>query len=697
MASRNKRLRFQETAIKRLLKAGYTLIELNGKVPIAKAWQMTPYDKGFKTKRNYGVLQQSTDLVIDCDPRNYPPGRNSLAELIKDYDLDFSGTFIVRTGAGGLHVYLKNPTEARVFNEIAEYPGVEFKSGGRQVVGPFSMHPKTKKPYTVRHGKISKIMDAPANLIERITNENARDKRTGKRNDTFHDDSADIKAYLNYLRDDAPLAVEGQQGDKTTFTVAANGKDRGLSPDVVYTTMLAHWNDQCDPSWDADELHKKVYNAFEYSNDEAGWNSLRHFTDTREDAGTVPSWSFNKSGRGLKASIVNVVNVFLHPEFADKKANPLYDLVAFNAFTRTVEYKNPAPWHKAQGFDTLAWAPREFSDKDIVEIKYWLSNNLDFEPPNTLLLEGVTKAALKNTYHPVKDWLNHLEWDGEHRLDTWLTDYCGAANNSYVRAAGVKTLCAAVARVYSPGIKFDHMLVLEGIQGVGKSTLVTILGGEWYADVNVIAGDKDTVETLRGKWLVEASEMECVRRSETNALKAFISRQVDRMRQPYARLAEDFPRQCIIIGTINPDGVGYLKDTTGNRRFWPVFIPRVDMRGLKLDREQLFAEAKIRFEQGEKLFLNDRGVHQEALHEADKRAQVDPWMSLVIKYVDSQSITRITPAEVYTNALDGQRSKIGIKELARITKVMQLMGWEQVDKLVWEKPDKDMSEFLGSL
>lgn len=245
------------------------------------------------------------------------------------------------------------------------------------------------------------------------------------------------------------------------------------------------------------------------------------------------------------------------------------------------------------------------TDDDIIRIKAWVTERYRFEPSRNLVSEAVTYAALKHSRHPVQEYLAGLRWDGKERIHRWLYDYMGARGvpKAYLRAISTKTLCAMVARILEPGLKFDHILVMEGAQGIGKSTAGRILAGEeWFCDTLPDIRDKDAMLNLQGAWVVEIGELATLRRADSETHKAFLSRQVDRVRPPYGERWIDVPRQCIFLGTTNPGS--YLKDKTGNRRFWPVQVGQCDFKGLEKARDQLLAEAVETYEVfAEKLWL----------------------------------------------------------------------------------------------
>ena len=222
------------------------------------------------------------------------------------------------------------------------------------------------------------------------------------------------------------------------------------------------------------------------------------------------------------------------------------------------------------------------------------------------LLDAADLAMSQRTFHPVREWLESLTWDGKERLDTLLIDYLGAEDNDLTRAMTRKHFTAAVARVMRPGCKYDYILTLIGPQGIGKSTLVKIMGGDWFDDSLTSIEGKEGMEQIRGKWLIEFGELTNYKKSTSEAYKAFISKQEDCYRPAYGRKVEVYPRQCVFFATTNEPN--FLKGDTGNRRFWTVecdrdIIVRDVWEELPQEREQVWAEAVHRFREGERLYL----------------------------------------------------------------------------------------------
>lgn len=291
---------------------------------------------------------------------------------------------------------------------------------------------------------------------------------------------------------------------------------------------------------------------------------------------------------------------------------------------------------RAMRMRTTPWgaAPGEWNPTDDRELGLWLAQQcrLLIRAEGTLAA-GVEMAAQRAAFHPVKDYLAGLRWDGTSRIEHWLQDCLGADDTLYARRAGAYFLIAMVARVMRPGCKADHMLVLEGPQGRGKSSALRVLAGEWFSDAPFRVGDKDSFLQLDGVWLYEISEMDSFNRAETTAVKAFVTQITDRFREPYGRRVVARPRQTMLAGTTNQDR--YLRDMTGNRRFWPVRVG-LDMDVAKLAewRDQLFAEAAQRFHDGAEWWPSRLEEQEVFVPQQDERVIEDPWVEIIAKRLE---------------------------------------------------------------
>jgi len=309
--------------------------------------------------------------------------------------------------------------------------------------------------------------------------------------------------------------------------------------------------------------------------------------------------------------------------------DPYMKNIVFNQLADGMEIRGAVPWKHPARF----W--RDADDAQL--ICYIDASYGSFSQRNYDI--AVTKAADDRSYHPIKEYFDGLPvWDEMPRVDTVLIDYLGAQDNAYVRAVTRKALCAAYMRIYHPGIKFDYITVLNGNQGIGKSTLIAKLGMEWFADSLTLSdmNDKTAAEKLQGYWIHEIGEMAGMRKAELEKVKAFVSRQDDKYRASFGRRVTPHPRQCIFFGTTNSEN-GYLRDITGNRRFWNVKVTGGGrMKPWDLGQEtvdQIWAEVIVLSNAGEELFL-DHTLEDYARKEQSEAMEQDDREGLVARYLD---------------------------------------------------------------
>lgn len=297
--------------------------------------------------------------------------------------------------------------------------------------------------------------------------------------------------------------------------------------------------------------------------------------------------------------------------------------------TATVARKAP-PWVRG----SKAWTDTPWADRDDALVADWLQHQ-DIMVPMSIAGQAVEVVARDRIFHPVREYLDALAWDGTPRLDAWLLRYLGAEDNAYHRAVGPRWLISAVARIYVPGCKADCALILEGPQGIRKSSALMALATPWFTDRLSDLSSKDAAMETRGVWIIEIAELDTMGRAEVSTVKAFMSRTQDRFRPPYGKRLVDLPRQCVFAGSVNPEG-GYLKDPTGGRRFWPVVCSTIDLEALQRDRDQLWAEARDRFRRGEPWWLESRELDALAADEQAERYQGDAWDEPIEAYLENE-------------------------------------------------------------
>ena len=346
--------------------------------------------------------------------------------------------------------------------------------------------------------------------------------------------------------------------------------------------------------------------------------------DDKNDVNWQTKLELDKNG-GISESLTNFVIILRH--------DPRLQEISYNEHSCGISIRDN---------ELLPWGQLKpgWSDADLAALTAYLDRVYHIFSPSKLKNALLTITA-ERAFHPIKEYLDNLPaWDGTKRVETLLVDYLGAEDTSYVRAVTRKTLVAAVARVYEPGIKFDTVLVLSGPQGVGKSMFFAKLGGIWFSDSLTISDmrDKTGAEKLQGFWIMEIGEMNGIKKVEVETVKSFASRQDDKFRVAYGTVVESHPRQCVICGTSNSQH--FLRDVTGNRRFWPVQVTgESDKHPWDMDKpllEQIWAEALTLYNAGEELILkgNDAEMaaekQQEALENDDREGLVREYLDKLL-------------------------------------------------------------------
>lgn len=298
-------------------------------------------------------------------------------------------------------------------------------------------------------------------------------------------------------------------------------------------------------------------------------------------------------------------------------------VIGYDDFSLTIMLLRPPPWQRGP------FAPGRWKDVYDGLVAEWMQRQ------GIAVSEGVAAAAVRvaaseRPYHPVRDYLNGLAWDKKNRLENFATVYLGTADTRYSATVGRSIFLTGVARVMDPGCKADHIPILEGEQGTFKSSVLDTLFSPWFSDDLAELGSKDAQMQMAGTWCVEIAELASMRRAEVEKVKAFASRRIDRYRPSYGRTVLEAPRQCVCVGTTNAER--YLKDETGGRRFLPLHCGRIDLTGVKRDRDQLWAEAVGLYRDGAQWWL-DPDELQAARVEQEERFAEDAWADDVAAYV----------------------------------------------------------------
>ncbi len=377
--------------------------------------------------------------------------------------------------------------------------------------------------------------------------------------------------------------------------------------------------------------------------------------------------------------------------------------LALNAFSCQYRVLGRLPWNSLE-------IEREWTDYDDAGLRWYVETTYRFTAVNKLY-DCVSMVMQENAFHPVREYLESLVWDGEERLGALLIDYLGATNNEYTLAVTYKTFVAAVARVMQPGIKFDTVLTLIGPQGSAKSEFINVMGGEWFSENLGRLDTNQAMENIQGVWLTEIAEMAALKKAEVEIIKHFISKRKDEFRPAFGRRKQSFPRQNIFIGSANDDD--FIKDQTGGRRFWPVniikslFFKNRIFNVLPKFRDQLWAEAV-------QAYLHDEPLHLPAdIEEMAEQVQAehtehDPWLDTINEYLetlrpakwaelglydrraylkgdDTQPAgtircEKVTSVEIWMECIEGDHRGMTGAIGRRINLIMKKLNWRKAEK-----------------
>jgi len=371
--------------------------------------------------------------------------------------------------------------------------------------------------------------------------------------------------------------------------------------------------------------------------------------------------------------------------------------IGFNGFLQRPCFLKNMPFMPEVSIESGGYA--ELDGTKLAQISVWLAHNVQ-EFTEASIIKSITEASMRNSFNPLVEKLVQFntEWDQKPRLDNWLFDYLNAEahdnideqeEKKYIKRVGAMWMIGAVARAFEAGCKVDTMLILEGEQGDGKSSLLNELSLGYFLELTTsLVRSKDVVDSMLGKWIVELPELKALS-GDTDSNKAFLTKQTDKERLSYERFGKDFPRRCIFIGTTNEDR--YLKDLTGNRRFWPVKVGRAEKSKLKEDLAQLWGEAVQRYSDGERWWMDNEedkdiakiaGIIQGMKQDYDEsQDDLEAWL---------EGMKHVKSSFVWSNFFKGSQERFGKPEQMRVAKVMRSCGWKRSTKgteRVWRCPE----------
>ncbi|MEO9682889.1 MAG: VapE domain-containing protein [Tateyamaria sp.] len=484
-------------------------------------------------------------------------------------------------------------------------------------------------------------------------------------------------SYSQYLKDcnvaivpdnDERGLQHAEKVAKSAFPVASSVKILTL-PDLAEKGDLTDWVlSKGDAA--ADDLRQLIASASEYQEPQKG-NNIANVDNVAQILESNPVWA----------------NVMAYDEFADQ-----------------LMLLKPVPGTKAP---KSRFRPRQWTDNDDISALRWFNRNGFPRVSKAIISDAIKDVAQRSMISPVADYLLPLEWDGIERLSRWLIDYGGAetddddlnfdvAKHEYVCEVGRRWMISAVARALDPGNKVDSCLILEGPQGVGKSTLLRVLAdgsflpsgrASWFSDSLQQFAGRDAQSALRGCWILELPELAAMRRSEVETIKAYLSKQEDRYRPAYGRYEVQMPRRCVFAGTTNR--TDYLRDETGNRRFWPVTLTKVEFEQLGEDRDQLWAEAVRAFQAGELWHLSGNAErYQKSI--ANERTEEEPWAHVLKHLPDIKEVTTRDVLSLLGKALKDQSKNDAI----RAGGMLQRAGWHKHGRIT-SGPNRGMGRYVN--
>jgi predicted P-loop ATPase len=565
-------------------------------------------------------------------------------------------TLSVVSPSGGVHLYFRLPPDLYVPKTIGELGlGIDIIGEGGFVVGPGSPHKKGG----VYREEPGPLCDAPDWFLPLVVKETKPPKELSTEHrtiePTFPKGIHAIAWAREYLARAEP-AIEGQDGSGRLFHVCCHLMYSALPLDVLRQLVEDVYNPRCEPPWSTEEIEHKLEDA-----DHVFGTDPNHPEEIRGLCS--PDFVTKMHGRTMDTSVREPDPLHVYsfdpgmrgPGDARKAsfgeiANDLFDQVGwagvlkFNVFRDRVVAVNPPMKMQAE-------TPSGLSDNDVQLVRAWLEFN-----GKKCNVQDVRAAieiiARQHPFHPIQEWLQSLVWDDVPRLDRVLPVYFQSPDGEYERAIGPRWFIALVARAMDPGCQSDCTLILEGEQGIGKTSAFRALMRDpiWYAESSCGVDSKDFLENLRGVWLMGFDELDSLTRASLTKVKTVLTILSDKYRKSYGYYSDDYPRSCGFCGSTN--AAQYLNDPTGARRFWPVKVLReIDRKRIEADRDQLWAEAFVRWSAEEEWHINTPELRALCEAEQEARLEGDDWEEIIRRWFNDPTKFSHTPVPVETNSV----------------------------------------------
>lgn len=583
-------------------------------------------------KLNWGLVMGAGTFALDVDPRN---GGDESFKKIQEQHGTLETPMYADTGGGGVHLVFKS--NHKIVKKSKPWDGIDLIGSGSYIVVEPSEHRSGRK-YAWR-GPIPAATDvvlAPPFVLG----------KTQKGYEALQDDApwdgvdASETPMGKLLASHGLLGHSLGQGKRTVCCpwVSEHSDGRGDGKDDS-TVLFAKGKFHCSHGHCTDRKDADVFAKLKPT--EAGIELL--YENTKKGPKLVKN----------SVNLARIIQTLYQGQVADNRI-----------LGGLVEWKDDR------------WV--RFTDGSFFNCKVLVCEKYGLDFPEPEVRSALRAFTEKTRIDPVRDYLKGLQWDGISRLDNWLSNYLESPDSSFSRKVGAWWMISAVARALRPGCQADHVLILEGKQGVGKSSCLRILGGAWFSDQPLeFSGSADTSMLLQRGWIFELGELDSLAKSRISEAKAFFSKAWDTFRKPYGTENMDHPRHCVFAGSVNHSE--YLPDDTGNRRYWPVKVLRVHFRALEHDRDQLWAEAVVRFHRGDVWYPTTQGeVELMSEEQCLREMPCDPWEEKIRAYMDVHVGELVTISYLLTHVVGVDVSISPQSVTKRVSCILARIGCEKV-------------------